>query len=85
MGIYRVAGNARLINELRLDFIADARHAAIDDARCPNISSVAALLKLYLRELPEPVFTSELYPAIMEAAGKQSSHAARIRFLEGGP
>lgn len=49
----------------------------------PGVSTVASLLKMYLRELPEPIFSSRLYPAFMEVAGKQVTHSARLRFLQG--
>ena len=35
-----------------------------------DIHAVAGLLKLYLRDLPEPLFTDDLYPAFVEANGK---------------
>jgi hypothetical protein len=35
-----------------------------------DINSIAGLLKLYLRELPEPLLTKKLSDAFVEAAGK---------------
>jgi len=35
-----------------------------------DIHAVAGLLKLYLRDLPEPLFTDDLYPSFVEANGK---------------
>ena len=34
-----------------------------------DIHAVAGLLKLYLRDLPEPLFTDYLYPKFVEANG----------------
>ena len=36
-----------------------------------DIHAVAGLLKMYLRDLPEPLFTDELYPKFVEANGKR--------------
>ena len=55
----------------------------IDRTRAPNISSVATLLKLYFRELPEPLFTSHLYPLFMEAASPALTEDLRIQFFRG--
>ncbi len=37
---------------------------------CKSPHTVAALLKLYLRELPEPLLTFELYDCFQAANGK---------------
>ncbi|EGD82456.1 hypothetical protein PTSG_03106 [Salpingoeca rosetta] len=83
LGLYRVAGNARILRHLKEQFNDDPQTACLDGDAVPNVSTVASLLKAYLRELPEPLFTSDLYPMFMEAAGKQVTHAARLRFLQG--
>lgn len=35
-----------------------------------DIHAVAGLLKMYLRDLPEPLFTDDLYIKFVEANGK---------------
>ena len=35
-----------------------------------DIHAVAGLLKTYLRDLPEPLFTDECYPKFVEASCK---------------
>ena len=35
-----------------------------------DINAVAGLLKMYLRDLPEPLFTDDLYLKFVEANGK---------------
>lgn len=35
-----------------------------------DINAIAGTLKLYFRELPEPLLTDRLYPAFMEGIGK---------------
>lgn len=37
-----------------------------------DINAIAGTLKLYFRELPEPLLTDRLYPAFMEGIGKDS-------------
>lgn len=38
-----------------------------------DINAIAGTLKLYFRELPEPLLTDRLYPAFMEGIGKTFS------------
>ena len=35
-----------------------------------DIHAVAGLLKRYFRELPDPLFTNELYPSFVQGLGK---------------
>lgn len=37
-----------------------------------DINAIAGTLKLYFRELPEPLLTDRLYPAFMEGIGEKS-------------
>lgn len=36
-----------------------------------DINAIAGTLKLYFRELPEPLLTDRLYPAFMEGIGER--------------
>eukprot|EP01147_Barroeca_monosierra_P009329 gene9329-1596_t len=83
LGLYRVAGNARLLRRLKEELNQDPQADCFGPESIPGVSTVASLLKMYLRELPEPIFSSRLYPAFMEVAGKQVTHSARLRFLQG--
>ncbi|KAK4057577.1 rho GTPase-activating protein [Microbotryomycetes sp. JL221] len=59
VGIYRISGENRVIQELR-----DSIDRGIDPApmfATTDVHNVTGLLKLYLRELPEPVIPFELY------------------------
>ena len=51
-GLFRVNGNARVVEALRAQFdeTGDADLCDVDD-----VMAVAGLLKLYLRELPQPL------------------------------
>lgn len=41
-----------------------------------DVNAIAGTLKLYFRELPEPLFTDELYPSFAEGIGRSPSPAA---------
>ena len=64
VGIFRLAGLASRITELKEAF--DKGEKPELDGEDHNV--VAAILKLYLRELPEPVLLLENYAACIEAA-----------------
>ena len=65
-GIYRISGVKSKVTALK-----DQYNQHMDvylHEHEPN--TVASLLKLYLRELPEPVLTKELMPKFEEASSK---------------
>uniref|UniRef100_A0A2R5L530 Putative gtpase-activator protein n=2 Tax=Ornithodoros turicata TaxID=34597 RepID=A0A2R5L530_9ACAR len=63
-GLFRVSGNARLVDKLRWSFdqTGDAPLEAEGD-----VVSAAALLKLLFRELPEPLVAPTLHRAFLDA------------------
>lgn len=64
VGVYRVPGNAAGVAALA---------AALDrgepppagDARWADVHVASSLLKAYLRRLPDPILTKQLYPAFI--------------------
>lgn len=58
-GIYRVSAVKSKVNQLCEAFEKYGSKVNLADIN-PNI--IANVLKLYLRELPQPLFTFELYP-----------------------
>jgi len=62
-GILRVAGSARRIQRLRLLFDVVGDYNMEEES---DIHTVASVLKLYLRELPEPVIPFEFYQGMVE-------------------
>ncbi|KAI1436402.1 hypothetical protein GGR50DRAFT_232482 [Xylaria sp. CBS 124048] len=77
-GIYRLSGSAMHVNKLKSLFDTDSK---ILDFRNPenffhDVNSVAGLLKQFLRDLPDPLLTSENYMAFIEAA-KQDDDIVR--------
>ncbi|KAJ1918822.1 hypothetical protein H4219_002361 [Mycoemilia scoparia] len=57
-GIYRIPGAASVVNRIKKLFIL-GEDVDLDDVET-DVYSVATLLKMYLRELPEPLLTTEL-------------------------
>ncbi|KAK2865438.1 hypothetical protein FQN49_003572 [Arthroderma sp. PD_2] len=71
-GIYRLSGNANHITHMKSMFDNDS--SQVDFTNPENfyhdVNSVAGLLKLFFRDLPDPLFTNERYSAFIEAARK---------------
>lgn len=63
-GLFRVPGNPSAVQKLRSVFDSDAN--AVIGRQDPHV--VAALLKLYFRELPEPLLTYDCYSYFIEAS-----------------
>lgn len=63
-GLFRVSGNARLVEKLRWSFdqSGDAPLEAEGD-----VAVAAALLKLLFRELPEPLVPTDMHQAFLDA------------------
>ncbi|KDR23111.1 Breakpoint cluster region protein [Zootermopsis nevadensis] len=66
IGIYRVSGSASDLGRLKKSFETNS-YEAEQLLKEVDIHSVTGILKLYLRELPEALFTDELYPKFLEA------------------
>lgn len=77
-GIYRMSGSAAKIAELKqmVDAGGDLWFSASS-----AIHDVTGLMKLYLRELPDGVVTSRLYPYFMSAAQCKEGGETLIAFL----
>ncbi|KAA0186753.1 hypothetical protein HAZT_HAZT009770 [Hyalella azteca] len=66
LGIYRVSGMSSDITRLKKSFETNP-YEAEQLIKEVDIHSVTGLLKLFLRELPEALFTSSLYPSFFNA------------------
>ncbi|KAI0506179.1 hypothetical protein F5B22DRAFT_625029 [Xylaria bambusicola] len=79
-GIYRLSGSSMHVNKLKSLFDTDQESHILDFRNPENffhdVNSVAGLLKQFLRDLPEPLLTSENYSAFIEAA-KQDDDIVR--------
>ncbi|XP_032683132.1 rho GTPase-activating protein 32 [Odontomachus brunneus] len=81
-GIYRLSGVTSNIQKLRNAFDEDrvpALHS--DESILQDIHSVASLLKMYFRELPNPLCTYQLYSTFVSAvqAGTDAERLRRMR------
>lgn len=81
-GIYRLSGVTSNIQRLRNAFDEDrvpALHS--DESILQDIHSVASLLKMYFRELPNPLCTYQLYSTFVSAvqAGTDAERLRRMR------
>ena len=57
-----------------LTVCADPR-GAIELAKTADVNALSGLVKLYLRELPEALFTDALYPQLVESMGLSDPEA----------
>ncbi|XP_046389865.1 active breakpoint cluster region-related protein [Ischnura elegans] len=71
VGIYRVSGSASDLSRLKKSFETNS-YEAEQFLKEVDVHSVTGILKLYLRELPEALFTDELYPKFFEAFNSTS-------------
>ncbi|XP_054477484.1 beta-chimaerin isoform X1 [Anoplopoma fimbria] len=67
-GLYRVSGFSEHIEEVRLAFDRDGEKADISASAYADINIIAGALKLYLRDLPIPIITFDLYSKFIQAA-----------------
>ncbi|CAF1470062.1 unnamed protein product, partial [Didymodactylos carnosus] len=80
-GIYRVCCVASELQKLRRQF--DQSYSAAETVLEQKSVHVAAnLLKLFFRELPEPLFTTQLYPLFLRAIQMNDPDNQRLSLLE---
>ncbi|KFO24537.1 Rho GTPase-activating protein 9 [Fukomys damarensis] len=74
-GIYRVSGNLAVVQKLR--FLVDREgRLDLDNAEWDDIHVVTGALKLFLRELPQPLVPSQLLPHFRAALEQETSDPA---------
>ncbi|MED6276364.1 hypothetical protein CHARACLAT_002262 [Characodon lateralis] len=66
VGLYRLCGSAAVKKELREAFERDSQGAELCENMYPDINVITGVLKDYLRELPYPLITKQLYEAVLE-------------------
>ncbi|XP_048876874.1 LOW QUALITY PROTEIN: breakpoint cluster region protein-like [Brienomyrus brachyistius] len=77
VGIYRVSGVATDIQALKAAFDTNNKDVSVMMSEM-DVNAIAGTLKLYFRELPEPLFTDELYSnfavgvALSDSVAKES-------------
>ncbi|XP_054837108.1 rho GTPase-activating protein SYDE2 [Eublepharis macularius] len=70
VGLYRLCGSAAVKKELREAFEKDSKAVALCETQYPDINVITGVLKDYLRELPSPLITKQLYDAVLDAMVK---------------
>ncbi|NXN96996.1 SYDE2 protein, partial [Rhinopomastus cyanomelas] len=70
VGLYRLCGSAAVKKELREAFEKDSKAVTLCESQYPDINVITGVLKDYLRELPSPLITKQLYEAVLEAMVK---------------
>ncbi|KAJ7373464.1 Rho GTPase-activating protein 32 [Desmophyllum pertusum] len=66
-GIYRLSGMSSNIQKLRLAFDGDEPPDLLKDCYIRDIHCISSLLKMYFRELPNPLLTYHLYDKFVAA------------------
>ncbi|XP_058812130.1 rho GTPase-activating protein 100F isoform X2 [Topomyia yanbarensis] len=69
IGLYRLCGSATKKRLLREAFERNSRAVELTPDHVPDINVITGVLKDYLRELPEPLFTKCLFQMTVDALG----------------
>uniref|UniRef100_A0A671REN3 Unconventional myosin-IXa-like n=1 Tax=Sinocyclocheilus anshuiensis TaxID=1608454 RepID=A0A671REN3_9TELE len=77
-GIYRKSGSTNKIKELKQGLDTDVNGMNLDDY---NINVIGSVFKQWLRDLPNPLMTFELYEEFLRAMGKQITHLNTLERL----
>uniref|UniRef100_A0A8C0FZ13 Synapse defective Rho GTPase homolog 2 n=1 Tax=Chelonoidis abingdonii TaxID=106734 RepID=A0A8C0FZ13_CHEAB len=70
VGLYRLCGSAAVKKELREAFERDSKAATLCENQYPDINVITGVLKDYLRELPSPLISKQLYETALDAMMK---------------
>lgn len=71
VGLYRLCGSAAVKKELREAFERDSYSVELCENTYPDINVITGVLKDYLRELPYPLITKNLYEAVLDCMAKR--------------
>ncbi|KAI0773218.1 GTPase activating protein [Trametes elegans] len=82
-GVYRIGGTHSKVLKLKERLDRDLDSVNLDaEEWSSDISNVTSVLKLWLRELPDPLFTASQHAEFMEAARNENERARHIRLHE---
>ncbi|KAF8637522.1 hypothetical protein AX17_002766 [Amanita inopinata Kibby_2008] len=82
-GIYRISGTTSKVANLRQRLDKDLESVDLDSPEwSTDINNVASALKAWLRELPDPLLTSQLHQDFVEAAKIENERLRHIRLHE---
>ncbi|XP_048860031.1 rho GTPase-activating protein SYDE2-like isoform X2 [Brienomyrus brachyistius] len=71
VGLYRLCGSAAVKKELREAFERDSRLVELSENLYPDVNVITGVLKDYLRELPYPLISKNLYEAVLDSVAKR--------------
>ncbi|XP_051737142.1 rho GTPase-activating protein SYDE2 isoform X4 [Ctenopharyngodon idella] len=71
VGLYRLCGSAAVKKELREAFERDSHAVELSENNYPDINVITGVLKDYLRELPHPLITKQLYECVLDSMAKR--------------
>ncbi|XP_061189339.1 uncharacterized protein LOC133197362 isoform X2 [Saccostrea echinata] len=77
-GIYRLSGITSNIQKLRLAFDEDRVPDLTEEIYLQDIHCISSLLKMYFRELPNPLLTYQLYDKFAEAVRDEDNKLWKI-------
>lgn len=80
VGIYRISGAANDITELKTAFDSNLREA-VSRLRTAEVNAVAGVLKLYFRELPEPLMPAEMFQDLARMLDIQDTDSRLVSLL----
>ncbi|KAJ6607481.1 GTPase activating protein [Mycena sp. CBHHK59/15] len=82
-GIYRLSGTVTKVSNLRQRLDKDLQSVDLDAPEwSSDINNVASVMKLWLRELPDPLLTFELQQGFIDAAKIENDRLRHIRLHE---
>ncbi|KAI7793876.1 rho GTPase-activating protein SYDE2 isoform X3 [Triplophysa rosa] len=71
VGLYRLCGSAAVKKELREAFERDSLAVELSENNYPDINVITGVLKDYLRELPHPLISQQLYESVLESMSRR--------------
>lgn len=82
-GIYRLSGTTSRIQRLKAKLEANVEAVDLQsDENLTDINDITGVLKLFFRELPEPLLTYDLYQGFIDAAKIENGRLRHIRLHE---
>ncbi|GAA6024372.1 hypothetical protein JCM11491_001109 [Sporobolomyces phaffii] len=83
MGIYRLSGTTSRVQRLKQNLDRDLEGTdLLSEDNLSDINDIAAVLKLWFRELPEPLLTWELYHQFIDVSKIENDRLRHIRLHE---
>ncbi|KAM4872053.1 rho GTPase-activating protein SYDE2 isoform 2-T2 [Thomomys bottae] len=70
VGLYRLCGSAAVKKELREAFEKDSKTVGLCENQYPDVNVITGILKDFLRELPSPLISKQLYESVLDAMVK---------------